>query len=508
LFENSLFFSSLIHKNFIDMKKFVLLIAAAFIGGIVSVGIYSALTSNSEESVEQGANFDYRQQQLQNFVSQPASYAQVAAVAPMAPDFVDAAEMTVNAVVHIKTEVRRRTSIYDEFFFEFFGRPNPQQNQPLIATGSGVIITQDGYIVTNNHVVHNADRLEVTLNDKRTYEAEIIGTDPATDLALIKIVEEGLPFLTYGNSDDVRVGEWVLAVGNPFNLTSTVTAGIVSAKARDINILGTSGAIESFIQTDAPVNRGNSGGALVNTRGELIGINAAIASNTGSFTGYSFAIPVNIVRKVVSDFINFGEIQRAYLGVTIRDIDSRFAREKDFKDLKGVYVVSVAKNSSADVAGIKEEDVILRINNSETNSVSQLLEAVGQHNPGDNIRVDIRRNGKLQTKELRLKNRQNSFDVLTQRDIQAIEILGATFAEVSAGEMQELGIDHGMKIIELRRGKLRDKGIKEGFIITEIDKNPIRSNSDINNQIAGKKGGVLIEGVYPNGQRSYYAIGL
>jgi serine protease Do len=506
LTELVIIFNNNIHKNFIDMKKFVLMIVAAFIGGVISVGIYSTVIQGQNDQTSEYSN--YSLEPFPNLISQSSFYTPSPALVESAPDFVEAADMTVHAVVHIKTEVRRRTSVYDQFFYEFFGRPNPQLNQPLLATGSGVIISGDGYIVTNNHVVHNADRLEVTLNDKRTYEAEIVGTDPATDLALIKINETGLPFLTYGNSDDVKVGEWVLAVGNPFNLTSTVTAGIVSAKARNINILGTSGAIESFIQTDAPVNRGNSGGALVNTHGELIGINAAIASNTGSFTGYSFAIPSNIVKKVVNDFINFGEIQRAYIGVTIRNIDSDFANENGFEDLQGVYVVSVAKNSSADDAGIREEDVILRINSSEINSVSQLLEAVGQHNPGDRIRVDIRRNGKIQSKELALKNKQNSFDVLTQEDIEVIDLLGATFAEVSAEEMQELGLDHGMKIIELRRGKLLDKGIKEGFIITEIDKNPIRSNADINNQIAGKRGGVLIEGVYPNGQRSYYAIGL
>lgn len=487
------------------MKRFVLMIVAALLGGIVSVGIYVTLTDTKNDDSLAYGNYDPAT--LQNFVSQQAFSQPAPVISALAPDFVDAAEMTVHAVVHIKTEVRRRTSMYDQFFYEFFGRPNPQFNQPLLATGSGVIISGDGYIVTNNHVVHNAERLEVTLNDKRTYEAEIVGTDPATDLALIKINEEDLPYLSYGDSDDVRVGEWVLAVGNPFNLTSTVTAGIVSAKARNINILGTSGAIESFIQTDAPVNRGNSGGALVNTKGELIGINAAIASNTGSFTGYSFAIPANIVKKVVNDFINFGEIQRAYIGVTIRDIDNTFADEKGIEDLRGVFVVSVAKNSSADDAGIKDEDVILRIDNNQINSVSQLLEAVGQHNPGDKITVDISRKGKVISKVLQLKNRQNSFDVLTQSDIEVIDLLGATFEEVSKDEMQELGINHGMKIIELRRGKLLDKGIKEGFIITEIDKNPIRSNADINENIADKRGGVLIEGVYPNGQRSYYAIG-
>jgi S1-C subfamily serine protease len=310
------------------MKKLMVLVLVAFLGGMISIGVYKLFDDNRSTEVA-----------YLPVVGQPAAmpvsgYGSSYAVPENVPDFVDAADLTVHAVVHIKTELRRRNSVYDDFFNQFFGMPNYQYNQPVVATGSGVIITQDGYIVTNNHVVQNADRLEVTLNDKRSYEAEIIGLDPSTDLALIKINDTGLPFLNYGDSDKVRVGEWVLAVGNPFNLTSTVTAGIVSAKARNINILGSSSAIESFIQTDAPINPGNSGGALVNTRGELIGVNAAIASNTGSFSGYSFAIPVNIAKKVVSDFIAYGEIQRAYIGVTIRDIDSQFAEELKLKNLK------------------------------------------------------------------------------------------------------------------------------------------------------------------------------
>jgi serine protease Do len=485
------------------MKRFILMIVAAFMGGIIATGIYATLSQdNQNQEIYPIESYS------QNFTAQPASYPQTATTPEAVPDFIAAAEMTVHAVVHVKTEVRRRTPVYDDFFYEFFGRPQPQYNQPLVATGSGVIISSDGYIVTNNHVVHNAERLEVTLNDKRTYEAEIIGTDPSTDLALIKINEIGLPFLIYGDSDYVRVGEWVLAVGNPFNLTSTVTAGIVSAKARDINILGSNSAIESFIQTDAPVNRGNSGGALVNTRGELIGINAAIASNTGSYAGYSFAIPVNIVKKVVNDFINYGEIQRAYIGVTIRDIDSKFADEMNLKNLKGVYVVSVVENSSAYDADIQPNDIILAIDGVEINSVSRLLETVGQHSPGDQISVKLRRKEKIQTKDVLLKNSQNSFAVITPGEVEMTEKLGATFEEVSDEEKHALGIDHGMKIVELRRGKLMDKGIREGFIITEIDKNPIRSAADINTLLSGKQGGVLIEGVYPNGQRNYYAIGM
>ena len=485
------------------MKRFALTLLVAFAGGMLAVGLINLIGHNDAvQPVSTSVVLP------ESFMAQPAAYPVPSVPQQGAPDFVRAAEMTVNAVVHIKTEVRRRTSAYDNFFYEFFGRSQPQYNQPVMASGSGVIVSDEGYIVTNNHVVQNAERIEVILNDKRSYEAEIVGTDPSTDLALIKVNEENLPFLTYGNSDVVQVGEWVLAVGNPFNLTSTVTAGIVSAKARDINILGASAAIESFIQTDAPVNRGNSGGALVNIAGELIGINAAIASNTGSYTGYSFAIPVNIVKKVVNDFINYGEIQRAYIGVSIRDIDSDFARERKLKDLHGVYVVAVAENSSAYDADIRPEDVILQIEGMPVNSVSRLLEAVSQHSPGERIDVILIRDGKTIRKEVLLKNRENTYDLVSTPKSEAISKLGATFDVPSAEESARLGIDYGMKIVELNRGKLMDRGIREGFIITEIDKTPVRSIDDIKNLLAKKSGGVLIEGVYPNGQRAYYAIGL
>lgn len=483
------------------MKKFASLLFVAILGGAISVGIYKMFEKESVSADVSPANMSG------NSPFYNANYMPAYAVPENVPDFVEAADLTVHAVVHIKTEVSRRNSIYDEFFFEFFGMPR-QPSQPLVATGSGVIITSDGYIVTNNHVVQNALRLEVTLNDKRSFEAKIIGTDPTTDLALIKIDAVGLPYLAYGDSDAIRVGEWVLAVGNPFNLTSTVTAGIVSAKAREINILGAAGAIESFIQTDAPVNRGNSGGALVNTRGELVGINAAIASNTGSYAGYSFAIPVNIVKKVVNDFITFGEIQRAYIGVSIRDIDSQFARELGLDTPQGVYVVSVVENSSADDADIKAEDIILEIDGRPINSVSRLLESIGQRNPGDRVQVKLMRNKKIISKDVLLKNRDNTTEVIARKDNKEITTLGATFEKVSQDELSRLGIENGVQVKTVRRGELMNKGVREGFIITHIDKTPVNSTDDIVNQIQGKRGGVLIEGIYPNGKRSYYALGL
>jgi Do/DeqQ family serine protease len=376
---------------------------------------------------------------------------------------------------------------------------------PIIATGSGVIISPDGYIVTNNHVVQETARLEVTLNDNRTFEAELIGNDPSTDLALIKIDGENLPYLNYGNSDDLKVGEWVLAVGNPFNLTSTVTAGIVSAKARNINILGSNTAIESFIQTDAAVNRGNSGGALVNTNGELVGINAAIASNTGNYTGYSFAIPVNIVKKVMDDFMNYGGVQRAYLGITFTEIDSEFAKQRGLDEVKGVYVADVLENSAAEKGGIKPGDVIVKIDNSVIDSKSSFLESIGTHRPGDKVDIQVMRNGKPEHIEVTLTNSDGNTNIIKNNDIR---IFGASFKPVTEEDMYYLRIDHGIKVADVAGGKFRDAGIRKGFIILSIDRKPVYSVDDLKREIEGKRGGILIEGVYPNGRSAYYGIGL
>ena len=302
-----------------------------------------------------------------------------------APDFVDAAENSVDAVVHIMTKVVKQSNTYDDFFGallgQLYGYPGQTRNNTMVAYGSGVVLTPDGYIVTNNHVVEGADEVEVTFNNKVKKTAVIIGTDPTTDLALIKVEASDLPFLTFGDSDNVRIGEWVLAVGNPFNLTSTVTAGIVSAKARNLSILGEGTSVESFIQTDAAVNPGNSGGALVNTKGELIGINAAIASHTGSYEGYSFAIPSNIVRKVVDDLLLYGTAQRGYLGVQIAELTQELADKEGLEDIDGVYVGEVTEGGAAKLAGMKAGDVITAINGKKVNSTTQLKESIGQYRP-------------------------------------------------------------------------------------------------------------------------------
>lgn len=425
---------------------------------------------------------------------------------PQNVDFTTAAEKTVNAVVHIKTEMKVKTTTYDDFFGTFrhyFG--NPYRNNIYVAFGSGVIISPDGYIVTNNHVVEGADRVTVTFNNKEEKEATIVGTDPTTDLALIKVDAEDLVFLNYGNSDDVKIGEWVLAVGNPFNLTSTVTAGIVSAKARNINILGTASAIESFIQTDAVVNRGNSGGALVNTQGELVGINAAIASHTGVYEGYSFAIPVNIVGKVVKDLMNYGEIQRAYIGVQIRDIDAAFAEELGLEEVKGVFIAGVVEDGGADEAGIKEGDVITSINGKETNSLSALMGTIAQFSPGEKVEIELNRDNEVYSYDVTLKNQNNTTALVKSEDTFFNDLLGASMQKVEYEELNNVGIENGLKIVNIDEGILRRGGISKGFIITEINGYSVNSQSSLQRALqTGKNKYVRLKGIYPNGTKVSY----
>ncbi len=439
--------------------------------------------------------------------SQPVRLVNYSAPPEAGVSFVQAAEMTVNAVVHVKTTSTSTSSgsrTYDPFR-DFFGDRNFRQPRMQESSGSGVILSEDGYIITNNHVVQNADKVQITLNDNRTFEASVVGTDPSTDLALLRIKQKGLPFIYYGNSDDVKVGEWVLAVGNPFNLTSTVTAGIVSAKARNIGILPDQYALESFIQTDAAVNPGNSGGALVNTKGELVGINSAIASTTGAFSGYSFAIPVNIVKKVVDDLVEFGTVQRAFIGVSIRGIDSKLATDAHLKDLKGVFVSGTTEGGAAAAAGIQEGDVITSINGVTVNSTPQLQEQVGKFRPGDKITVSLVRDGKPKDLTLVLRNKEGNTEII-KNDYR--DVLGANFETVSIEESNKLGIENGVKIKQLGKGKLAEAGIKEGFIITSIDKSKVTSTDDVTRILQNKKGGILIEGIYPNGMRAYYGFGI
>jgi serine protease Do len=477
------------------MKKVVGIFLIAVAGGLVAIGMYKIFEKKQTP-------YSYSNQ-----YQIPVNKVNYTPGAPLnEPDFETAAAISVHAVVHVKTEFQRKSSVYDDFFDFFnYGQPFRGQMNPLTAYGSGVIISPDGYIVTNNHVVQEADNITLTMNDKRVFKASLIGTDPSTDLALIKIDEKNLPFLTYGNSDDVKIGQWVLAVGNPFNLTSTVTAGIVSAKARDINILGSQGAIESFIQTDAAVNPGNSGGALVNTKGELIGINAAIASGTGNYVGYSFAIPVNIVKKVVDDYMKYGKIQRAYLGIYYLPVDDKVAKDKGLNDIQGVYVEDLVEGGAAAESGIKKGDVIVKIQNSPVNSKSEMAEVIGQHNPGDKISMVVIRNGNSLEIPVTLQSEGGTSAVIKD---DKIIIHGATFQRASQDELKRFKIEDGYKIIRLENGLLKNAGIREGFIVLAIDRQIIHSSKDLKDGLTSKKGGVLIEGVYPNGLRAYYGIGL
>ncbi len=487
-------------------------LAVAFVGGLLSVLTLKAIesfTSSPSQEIGHTGFFDNTDipVQLTNFLPDISGDL----------DFTFAAEMTVNAVVHIRTEYKRKSSVYDDFFghldpfrdFFFRSPPRGQSQRPIVATGSGVIISPDGYIITNNHVVQEADFIEVTLNNNDAYTAIIVGTDPTTDLALLKIeTTQELPHIHFGDSDSVRVGEWVLAVGNPFNLNSTVTAGIVSAKARNINILGRPDAIESFIQTDAAVNRGNSGGALVNTKAELIGINAAIASSTGSFTGYSFAIPSNIVRKVAKDLLEYGQVQRAFMGIEIRNMTSQLAKEKDIKRINGIYIAGLNEDGAAKAAGLREGDIITHIDGRSLQTTAGLLEVIATKRPGDIVQVTYNRKGRENMTEVRLRNRLGNYDIIEKEKENIVNLLGATFEKASREELARLQIKHGVKITNLEQGKIRSAGIREGFIITHIDRKPIRNVDDIFNILKNHSGGVLVEGVYPNGMRAYYGFGL
>lgn len=486
------------------MKKLFSTLFVACLGGLVALSTARYFNNQEKSGVNQITNpFDHQNVRLTSYGQNQNS--------GLNADFTNAAEKSVNAVVHIKTISEQVNNLnYDPFAEWFYGPQKRQQNYSQEGSGSGVIISDDGYIVTNNHVVAGADKIEVILNDRRTYVGELIGTDASTDVALIRIKEKNLPFLNYGNSELVRVGEWALAVGNPFNLESTVTAGIISAKGRS-NILDVNKRpIESFIQTDAAVNPGNSGGALVNTNGELIGINTAIASNNGAYQGYSFAVPVNIVKKIVSDLVEFGMVQRAYFGVSIRDLDAKFAADKNIKLLKGVYVNGVTLGGSAEDAGIQEGDVITKIESSYVGSVSELQEQLSKYRPGDKINIVAMRNNKEMNIGAVLKSLDNTTSLVKKSEVikRSMSALGADFEEMTNDELAKLRINNGVKIKKLMAGKLLQVGIKEGFIITSIDKKKVSSTSDITNLLENKTGTVLIEGFYPNGARAYYGFAL
>lgn len=436
--------------------------------------------------------------------------------AAIGPDFVQASESSINSVVHVTTKVVR-TTVQRDPFFEFFygpGTGSREFKQYGSGSGSGVIVSSQGYIVTNNHVIEGASEIEVILNDNSKYTAKIIGADPSTDLAVLKIDAANLQPIALGNSDDLKIGEWVLAVGNPFNLTSTVTAGIVSAKARNINILSDRSSkdnvpIESFIQTDAAVNPGNSGGALVNTRGELVGINTAIASQTGSYSGYSFAIPVNLMQKVMRDLIDFGLVQRGFLGVQIADITQEIKEKNELTSTKGVFVAKVVEDGGADKAGVKEGDVILKIGSKEINSVAALQEEIGKRRPGDKVPVTIKnKKGDEVVKEILLRNSNGETSLLDKATISKTTALGATFSPLSEKEKKDLNLSYGVKIKSLSVGKLQSIGLEEGMYITKINDKPVYSVEQLTAELNAGNRGVLLEVMSASGRKDYFGFGL
>lgn len=496
-------------------KKKTILIAAA---AVVVLAATPALWATVERQAENRENDAQIEQD--GFIRTAASSSLTAAPA----DFTKAAESTINCVVSIKsfaTPRQSRMSGFNDPFFEFFFGPGYGNRQPQkeaepqqLGLGSGVIISDDGYIVTNNHVIEGAEKLEITLNNNKTYNATVIGTDPATDLALLKIDEKDLPVITFGNSDDLKVGEWVLAVGNPFGFTSTVTAGIVSAKARSISSSTHSQqmGIDAFIQTDAAVNPGNSGGALVNTRGELVGINTAIYSQTGNYAGYSFAIPTSIVKKIITDIRKYGTVQRAVLGISFTELTPEIAKKEDITAVnEGIYVASVEDMSAAKEAGVQKGDVITAINGSKARNRAELQEIMSRLSPGDKATLTVIRDNKEIKLDVTMRNAQGNTTITKSSDFTA---LGCAFKPVSDKVKAQLHISGGVQVVGLKDGKFKSAGITEGFIILDINNVSVKTQKDVeaiyNEIMRGSSPNkvMFITGVYPTGKRDYMAVPL
>lgn len=463
-------------------------------GALISSAIIFTYLSGNNNSFQSYKSIAERQQQ----VSTASLISDSSIIVPKGLNFIHAANKVVPGVVHIR-------ALYSSGQYSI----NPMDGLfrgPTQSSGSGVIISDDGYLATNNHVIENASQIEVVLNDNRTYPAKVVGTDPTTDLALLKINEKGLNYVKYGNSDKILPGEWVLAIGNPFDLNSTVTAGIVSAKARNIGILRDKNnlQIESFIQTDAAVNPGNSGGALVNLNGELIGINTAIATPTGSYSGYSFAVPVTLVKKVMDDLLEYGAVQRGLLGIRIGDMNAAIADAEGINVVSGVFISYVNKNSSAEDAGLQPGDVITAINESEVSNVSELQEMVARNRPGDQIQVTYIRDGIKSTVDAILKNTEGSTELVADRYEHELE--GAILENLSIEELSEYDIEGGVRLKSIKKGKWREAGFKEGFIITKVDKVAVGDIRDLNLIMENKSGGLLIEGIYPDGEKGVFGV--
>jgi Do/DeqQ family serine protease len=490
------------------MKRFGSLLAAAILGSLMTLGTYE-LIEKDENHVRLDYSGGIPASQVAFHVNEDGN------VVPL--DFTETAEKVTSAVVHIRSTASAASSSgetqYSNPFREFFGPDMAprMEMRPAQSSGSGVIINENGYIVTNNHVVQDAEIVEVTLYDNRTFKAEVVGTDPDTDIALVKIEQKGLPHLAFVDSDKAKVGQWVLAVGNPFNLNSTVTAGIVSAKGRSIHIIDRSSeqgntAIESFIQTDAAINRGNSGGALVDLSGGLLGINTAIASPTGTYSGYGFAVPSNIVSKIVEDLLNYGVVQRGWLGVAITSVNSELVGQHDLAVNEGAYVSSFAENSAAREAGLREGDVVTKIDDVPILSSSALIETIGRHRPGDKIEIVVNRNGKEIPYDVTLKNRDGGVTPVKLEERKGVAALNIQVEEVGQEVLNKLDLKNGVRVKDIGNGKLsRYTDIRNGFIITKINDVPVKNVKELNALLEKVKAGeiVTLSGTYEDFPREF-----
>lgn len=498
-----------------NVKSITTIVVVAILSSVITLFGYNAISKNSPKGVISPAVNIGTNEYADSFDQDKSVKLASLTTQQGYPDFTEAAAKSVNGVVHVKVKSISQQQYMNPFDFFFgFGERNMRPREQ-IGFGSGVIISKDGYIITNNHVVEGATEVTVSLNDNREMTAKVIGTDPQTDIALLKIEGDDFPYLTFGNSDALQVGEWVLAVGNPFNLTSTVTAGIVSAKNRG-NIVGGNLSIQSFIQIDAAVNRGNSGGALVNTKGELVGINTAIFSQSGDFNGLAFAVPISIAGKVAADLKQYGAVQRAVLGIQAPNIDvvrrQDPERARELSQIAGVLVEDFGDRSAAKAAGLEKGDIIKAINNVHIRNFAELQDQLSRYRPGDKVKVTVERNGKEHSYTVELKNDAGNTEI--QRSADSMRVLGATFNEIPAARKRQLGINSGVEVASVTsNGLFRKEGINKGFIIMRVNNTPVNSESDIANIVSNvsrtsQDKVILIAGFYPNGRTQYIAIDL
>ena len=477
------------------MKRGILIaLLSALTGGLTAYAVVNVMTKPQVQTVQSADGAQFRTVSLSH---------------DNWPDFTYAAESAVDAVVYVKvvstqTQQQAPSSIFD-FFFGFPEGGAPQQRE-RVGSGSGVIIREDGYIVTNNHVIDGATRIEVTLNNNQTYPATLVGTDPATDVALLKIEASGLPIIPFGDSDKLRLGEWVIAIGSPYDLRSTITAGIVSAKGRSMPNYTGEFKIESFIQTDAAVNPGNSGGALVDKAGNLVGINTAIISQTGSYAGYSFAVPSNIVKKIAYDLMDFGSVKRAVLGISMKPIDDKIADDLKLSSRNGVYISEVSKSGAADKAGVKAGDVLIAIDSTKITTPASVQEAVSRFSPGDNAVLTVIRDGKELSLDVTFKGTSQENGTLS--DDGSVAFYGSSIKAADEETLAKYGIKGGVQIVELGPGKLMEAGAVEGFIIQYVNDHPVKTPQEVIDIVKKSKRTVFIEGITPSGRTGYFGFGV